>query len=215
MSKQGKFIVLEGIDGAGTTTQTQRLIKRLGAAGQPAVATREPSDGPIGTMIRQMLAKRITLPGGAPMTRETLALLFAADRLDHVAATVEPALNAGRWVISDRYAPSSLVYQGDVEANEAGAERVDYSWIAQLNSRARVPDLTIFLRIELETSLERISGRAHRDLYETREKLARLVVRYDEVIALLKAQGMPVLELDGARSLDEVEDAIWAAVSAL
>jgi dTMP kinase len=211
VESRAKFIVLEGIDGAGTTTQTQRLIARLEARGQRALSTREPTDGPIGVMIRQMLALRIVRPGGEAMTRETLALLFAADRMDHIAARIEPALERGQWVVSDRYVPSSLAYQGDVE----GGDRTDYSWVQQLNARARQPDMTIFLEIDVETSLTRIAGRAARDIYETREKIERLVKRYDEVIGLLEAAGQPVRRLDARLPLDIVEAQIAEIVDAL
>jgi dTMP kinase len=207
-----KMVVLEGIDGAGTTTQTARLMARLASAGIDAINTREPTDGPIGVMIRQMLAMRIVRPGadgGAlPMTRETLALLFAADRMDHVASKIEPALSSNRWVISDRYVPSSLAYQGDIE----DGDRVDYSWVQSLNSRAYQPDITIFLEIDIETSLARIAGRAARDIYETREKLERLIKRYDEVIKMMEAAGENVHRIDARAPLDEVERQIWTAL---
>lgn len=208
-----RFIVLEGIDGAGTTTQAALLANRLDAC----VQTREPTDGPIGVMIRQMLARRIVLPTlgtdglFAPMTRETLAALFAADRLDHVAALIEPSLARDQHVVCDRYVHSSLVYQGDVEGGS-----VDYSWILALNSRARVPDLTCFLRIDLETSLARIANRgASRDIYETREKLARLIVRYEEVMKLCEERGDTILTLDATLPIDTLHEQIWSAVQAL
>ena len=216
-SPQAHFIVLEGIDGAGTTTQTALLTGRLDHLAQRSIRTREPTDGPIGVMIRQMLARRIVLPtSGAdglqePMTRETLAALFAADRLDHVAALIEPALARGQHVVCDRYLHSSLAYQGDVE--EGG---VDYSWILALNSRARVPDLTCFLRIDLETSLSRIADRgAARDIYETREKLERLIVRYEEVMELCASRGDRVLTLDATLPIDTLHEQIWSAFQAL
>ena len=149
------------------------------------------------------------------MTRQTLALLFAADRLDHVAAVIEPALRQGSPVISDRYYHSSLAYQGDVEQGEDGSERVDYAWIEQLNARARVPDVTIFLEIDLETSLERLGERSHRDLYETREKLERLIVRYEEVMELLQGRGQPIVRLDATRTVDDLHEEIWSRVQAL
>lgn len=212
------FFVLEGLDGAGTTTQTQRLIQRFTVTGQPALATREPSDGPIGVTIRQMLSKRIGIPtadgGFKPMTRQTLALMFAADRLDHLAATVDPALEAGKVVISDRYYHSSLAYQGDVELVE-GAERVDYDWVYSLNSRARVPTMTFFLEIDVEESLRRLSHRAARDIYETREKLERLVLRYDEVMTWLAERGQPIMRLDATRPIEALHEEIWSTITRL
>lgn len=212
------FFVLEGIDGAGTTTQTAQLIARLNQEGHGALATREPSDGPIGVMIRQMLAKRIGIPtsegGFMPMTRQTLALLFAADRLDHVAATVQPALAQGSVVISDRYLHSSLAYQGDVERGEDGQERVDYDWVWSLNSRALIPTCTFFLRIEVEESLKRLKTRSRHDIYETREKLERLVQRYDEVMAWCSARGHTIITIDATEPIAQIHETIWTTISA-
>src|SRR4051794_5711725 len=99
----GKLIVLEGIDGAGTTTQAQRLGKHFGAR---VHVTREPSDGAAGILIRQILRGEYH-----PYDHTALALLFAADRLDHLKREIEPQLQKGVHVISDRYVISSLVYQ--------------------------------------------------------------------------------------------------------
>lgn len=212
------FIVLEGIDGAGTTTQTALLRDRLQADGQPAIQTFEPTNGPIGVMIRQMLSKRIVLPShtqdapSEPVTRETLAALFAADRLDHCAALIEPSIDAKNHIISDRYLHSSLAYQGDIEEGDT----VDYSWIMQLNSRAKVPDVTFFLKIDLETSLARISQRgAARDIYETREKLERLITRYDEVMEMLSTRGDHIVTIDATQSIDAIHTSIWQHISHL
>jgi dTMP kinase len=112
MSSRGLFVVLEGLDGAGTTTQCTALAERLRQAGPEVLTTREPSDGPIGTQIRQALAGRLSLPDRlAPLTAPTLALLFAADRVDHAAAEVEPALARGAVVLCDRDLLGSLAYQ--------------------------------------------------------------------------------------------------------
>src|SRR5688500_15875611 len=91
--RRGAFIVLEGLDGAGTTTQLGRLAEALRARGQRVHTTCEPSTGPIGALIRQALTGRLGLPGGrGPLDDATLALLFAADRTDHLAAEIMPAL---------------------------------------------------------------------------------------------------------------------------
>ncbi|HLL53606.1 MAG TPA: dTMP kinase, partial [Myxococcaceae bacterium] len=103
-TRPGRFFVLEGLDGAGTTTQCERLASELRSRGFRVLVTREPSDGPVGTMIRQALTGRLGMPGGnGPLAPETLALLFAADRADHLHARVRPALERGEIVISDRY----------------------------------------------------------------------------------------------------------------
>src|SRR5580704_4218459 len=102
-SKRGRLVVLEGIDGAGTTTHVARLADRLRKLRQPVRATREPSDGPVGTLVRQVLSGRIVVPGGRAPGWATMALLFAADRMDHVESEVEPVLGEGGVVLSDRY----------------------------------------------------------------------------------------------------------------
>lgn len=208
-----KFIVIEGLDGAGTTTQTGAVTEALGARGREVHATREPSDGPVGKMIREMIGLRLTLPGSTaeaprPVSRPTLALLFAADRLYHIDAEIEPALARGQWVISDRYLASSLVYQGDID----GTDAVDYDWVRTLNERARAPDLTVYLRASPELSLERLGEREERDLFETKEKLTRLARRYDEVMELLDQLGHPILTLDAGLPVETITDAILSAV---
>lgn len=208
---RGRFIVIEGLDGAGTTTQATRLCNLLRADGREAVQTAEPSTGPIGSMIRQMLARRIVDSTGAPINRESLALLFAADRLDHVASLIEPAIARGADVVSDRYYHSSFVYQGDVD----DSDEFDVAWVRTLNSRARTPDLTIFLQVPVEVSLERLGDRSQRDIYETRDKLTRLERRYDQVMDLLEAENEPILRLDARRPIDELSTVIHAAVEEL
>jgi dTMP kinase len=211
-SKISPFVVIEGLDGAGTTTQTALLVERLRSEGQPAVSTREPSDGPVGVLIRQMLSKRVVTPTAdgsvEPVGREVLALLFAADRLDHIQATVEPALSQGKAVISDRYYHSSFAYQGDVDDSDA----MDLEWVRTLNERARTPDVTFFLEASVDLCLSRIGGRASRDIYETREKLARLERRYDEVMAALEAEGERIVRLDAGRSVEELAAVIFDKV---
>lgn len=208
-----QFIVIEGLDGAGTTTQSGLLVERLQAAGQPAVLTREPSDGPVGVLIRQMLSGRVTTPSvdGAHQSvgREVLALLFAGDRLDHIRAEIEPALAAGKVVVSDRYYHSSFAYQGDVD----DSDEMDLEWVRTLNERAKTPDLTIFLEASVDLCLSRMSGRGSRDLYETREKLERLERRYDQVMGALEAEGERIVRLDAALSKGELCERIAQSVA--
>src|SRR5689334_22794688 len=153
VSKNGRFIVLEGIDGAGTTTQAARLVARLRQETKVAIrATREPSDGPIGSLVRQVLTGRIIAPGGRAPGWATMALLFAADRMDHVEAEIEPFLAEGGIVISDRYDASSLAYQS-VSSGRGGEKTVD--WIRQINKHALRPDLTIVLDLSSEVAANR------------------------------------------------------------
>ncbi|MFP4599117.1 MAG: dTMP kinase [Persicimonas sp.] len=207
------FVVIEGLDGAGTTTQTGLLVERLIAEGQPAVGTREPSDGPVGVLIRQMLSQRVVTPtadgGVEPVGREVLALLFAADRLDHIRAGVEPARAAGKAVVSDRYYHSSFAYQGDVD----DGDEMDLEWVRTLNERAITPDVTIFLEASVDLCLSRMGGRASRDIYETREKLERLERRYAQVMDALEEEGERIVRLDAGRSKDELAQEIFELVT--
>lgn len=207
-----KFVVIEGLDGAGTTTQSSRLAQRLVREGHAALLTHEPSDGPIGVMIRQMLAMRIVrqaADGPLPIDRESLALLFAADRLDHIESEIRPALKAGSYVVSDRYYHSSFVYQGDVD----GSDHFDIGWVRTLNERALKPDITFFVEADVELCLSRIEQRATRDIYESRDKLERLHTRYAQVFAELEAAGENIVRLDASRPIDALHEAIWHHVN--
>jgi dTMP kinase len=155
---RGRFIVLEGIDGAGTTTQTERLVAHLRGAGRAAAATREPTGGPVGRVLREILLGQHRCPMARPVGGSTMALLFAADRLDHLQREVEPLLAGGTDVVSDRYLLSSLAYQA-VEADRA--------WVASLARGVRRPDLTILVDLPIEVAAER------------RRRAGRPVERYD------------------------------------
>ncbi|MBP6628932.1 MAG: dTMP kinase [Kofleriaceae bacterium] len=198
------LIVLEGLDGAGTTSQAQRLATALTAAGHRVHVTREPSDGPIGRLLRAMLTGQHALEGQA-LDQSMFSLLFAADRMDHLQREVEPALAAGAIVISDRWYHSSLAYQG------TGAER---AWIRTLNQRARVPDLTLLLRVRAEVAAARrhAAGRSQ-ELFEDLAMQERVAAGYDAVMADLAAAGQPITILDGEQPLDAVTAAIVAAVT--
>lgn len=206
------FVVIEGLDGAGTTTQTRRVAEALESKGHVVDVSCEPSGGPIGSLIRQMLSLRVGIPEGdgrqRAVGRQTLALLFAADRLDHLEARIEPALGAGKIAISDRYYHSSLAYQGDVDEDDS----VDYGWVRQINARARVPDLTVFLQARTELCLSRLSSRGQRDIYESKAKLERLERRYDEVMNYLADEGQTILRLDASRPMAELTEEITLAI---
>jgi dTMP kinase len=189
------FIVLEGLDGAGTTTQAHRLVAALEAAGHKAHFTREPSDGPIGTSIRQALGGRLTRPGGRRLTPETLALLFAADRMDHLASELDDLRDRGVTVVCDRYVLSSVAYQG---------QELDPAFVRAINARAAAPDLTLFVRVSPETALARRSGRhLAEDLYERLETQRRVAAAYDNAARDFE-RAHRVAVVDGERSIDDV-----------
>src|SRR3954465_4838066 len=164
-----RLIVLEGLDGAGPTTQARRLVDPLRATGRPAHLTREPSDGPIGRLIREMLTGDHAIPGQR-IAQATFGLMFAADRLDHIQREVDPALAAGTIVVSDRWYHSSLAYQGSEE---------ERTWIAVLNRAARGPDLTFFLEVPAEVAAARrdAAGRPA-ELYDDARVQRRVAAGY-------------------------------------
>jgi dTMP kinase len=190
---RGRFIVIEGIDGAGTTTQTRRLVAWMNQrypAG--ALGTREPTGGPIGSLLREILAgAHPGVPGPA------MALLFAADRLHHVATKVEPSLASGIHVVSDRYYHSSLAYQ---------AEEAERAFVEHANSRAPHPDLTFLLRVSPERAAQRRAeaGRPT-ERYDDLALQTRIADNYDREMARL-AKTERIVIIDGEASVDEVHE---------
>lgn len=211
MSARAVFIVLEGVDGSGTTTQSKRLAHALGRLGRPALATFEPSSGPIGRFIRAVLEGRQMLPDSdTPWSAgwSTLALLFAADRLDHVDTVVGPALEANTTVVSDRYDLSSLAYQS-VTADNPGV----LPWIRELNGRARRPDLTIVLDVPFaEAKRRRESRGGSEEIFDADGLQQRLVRAYECAEELVP--GDALVHVSGVGTEDEVGARILAAVRA-
>jgi dTMP kinase len=200
--------VIEGLDGAGTTTQARLLGERLRDAGRTAHVTAEPSGGPVGALIRQVLTRRITGDEGGGFDPAALALLFAADRRDHLQVEISPKLGRGVDVISDRFTLSSLAYQGAVLG--------DMAWVQAVNREATAPDLTIFLRIRPEVALRRRRAASlDREIYEVDAFQRRVAASYDQAIARVREAGERVVELDGEAPVEAVTAAIWAEVAKL
>ncbi len=162
----GRFIVFEGIDGSGKTTQLERLYEHLSTSGHDVQTTREPSSGPCGVLLRQALRGDINLDSA------TLALLFAADRTDHM-QQIKKALQKGKIVLCDRYVLSSIAYNSDALSAE---------WILQINDAARhdlLPDLTILFDIPVDEAMARIDNRGEKkERFEEKEKLQRIRDHY-------------------------------------
>ncbi|NVJ21032.1 dTMP kinase [Myxococcus sp. AM011] len=195
-ARRGRFIVLEGLDGAGTTTQAERLASALRAEGHAVLTTREPSDGPVGTLIRQALTGRLGLPNGAgPLAPETLALLFAADRTDHLAARVLPALEEGKLVLCDRYVLSSLAYQG---------ASLPMAWVEAVNGYAVSPDLTLFVGVAPEVAAKRRAARGGAaELFEADEAQRRIAKQYLAAIRR-RAKKERIVHIDGEQGIEAV-----------
>ncbi len=192
----GTFLVLEGLDGAGTTTQLERLVQAIGG-----VPTFEPSDGPAGRLIREALAQQ------NPLSERVLPYLFAADRRDHLDRLIAPTVAEGRTVVSDRYVASSLAYQSLTAP-------VELIW--RLNRDFRAPDLTLFVDLPVAICADRVEARARaggtRDIFETRERLTEIAARYEVALALLAEHGHPIARIDGHGTVEQVHQRVMAAV---
>jgi dTMP kinase len=210
---EGLFIVIEGVDGAGTTTQVRRLAASMRAQGLPVHVTHEPSDGPIGVLVRQVLAGRVVVPGlhgGHAPRWDTMALLFAADRLDHLEAEVIPNLIDGVTVLTDRYDHSSIAYQSLL----AGGAVSEVEWVRAINGRARRPDLTVVLDVSPEVAAERRQKRGRvRDLYEEDELQAKLAAMYRDLDRFFPDDR--IVHVDGDRDEDAVASDVLRLVRAL
>lgn len=198
----GSIVAFEGIDGAGLTTQAKLLVAYLNDHGHRAMYTAEPSNGPVGQVIRQLLAAPSAL--AHPGAMRTLSLLFAADRIDHFHRVVAPALAANVTVVSDRWYHSSLAYQ------RTGVER---DWIMELNRQLRTPDVTIVLDVSPEVGLERRSGAGRpTELFHDPATQKAVVAGYRATIAELRAAGERILVVDGEASIAGVSGAVLQAV---
>ncbi len=201
----GRFVVFEGLDGAGTTTQAQLFTAWLQAHNRLVIQTAEPSKGPIGNMIRQALGSRIVQPTGERLTPQTMAALFSADRADHLACEIEPRLAAGVDVVCDRYALSSLAYQG---------MECDPEWVAALNAPYRPADLTIFLKISTTTAAKRRLSRAKTtfetaEIYETELLQKRVAEAYERAQSLRPNE--TIVFIDGEGTIEEIQAQCQAA----
>jgi len=188
--QKGWLICVEGLDKSGKTTQSRLLVEALVDMGFKAVYTSEPSSGEIGRFIkRYVLHRRRRLPAAVE------ALLFAADRVDHIEREVKPMLDEGKIVVLDRYLYSSLAYQG--------AAGLDLKWIMEINKMAPKPDLAIYLDVPVEVIMMRIQKRQRRSIMESLE--TQLKVR--EIYLKLVKEGYLLL-IDGNRSIEEVSQDI-------
>ncbi len=212
MSERGVFVVIEGIDGAGTTTQAERYAARLRAEGRAVHVTREPSTGPIGALIRQILTGKIAERSAT--SAEMMALLFAADRIDHNVAEIDPHLARGAVVLSDRYDLSSLAYQSAAAGSTSLPKPELLAWIASLNRFARRPDVTLVVDVPADVAARRRRARGGADeLYEVDALQRRLVDAYARAEELVPNDR--VVHVDGSGTADEVEALVRRALDAV
>jgi dTMP kinase len=192
MSTKGTFICIEGLDGCGKTTQAKLLAKKLGKS-HNAVYTAEPSRGNIGTYIRNSY-----LYGENRLSIVLEALLFAADRIEHVENEVIPALNKGQLVISDRYVYSSLAYQG--------AAGLSIDWIETVNEHALKPDLAVFIDVNPEAVVNRLKPeKSVMEDLETQKKVREIYLKFVKDGRLTR--------IDGGKSKNEVAEEVYNLVT--
>lgn len=198
--RKNLFIALEGIDGSGKSTQTRLLAEKLVSEGHTVYTTFEPTDSPIGSLIRNILKGRFKAD------HRTIAGLFVADRLDHLLNEVNgivKKLEEGFTVITDRYCFSSYAYQGT---------HMDMDWVIQANSMSAQilrPDINIFIDVDPEVSMERLySNRGQIELFETLENLQLVRAKYMEAFEKLKFEET-IAVVDGNRGPKEIAEDIW------
>ncbi len=191
-----RFIVFEGLDGAGTTTQTAILAQRMREHGLSVVDGSEPTDSPIGVLIRRALRREVTL---SPVA---LAYLYAADRQQHV---VDPetgilASHDAAWVLSDRYTYSSLAYQ---------TLACPFDLVLTLNERFPRPGTVIFLDTSPEVAAGRRSQRGGEELFDAMELQRSIYKNYQRAFEYAEADGTRIIRVDGNKDLQETADTIW------
>jgi len=196
----GKFIVLEGIDGSGTTTQANLLKDYLNTQGFDAIVSSEPTESEIGKLIRKSLKEEIFSFKDLHKFDQQMAILFAADRYYHIfneTNGVLALLEKEIHVLSTRYYFSSLAYNTNTVE--------DFSWIQNLNCKFPQPDVLIYIDIPVEVSLERISKRKFLEVYEHQEKLLKVSSNYQ--IILEDYAGL-LINVDGRESIEKIHQNI-------
>lgn len=201
----GRFIVFEGIDGAGTTTQQVLLAERLRLSGHDVIETREPTSGPIGSLIRRAIMKEISI-GPAEMAK-----LFAADRGHHIHNQengIAASLADGKWVICDRYIYSNLAYQA-----MAG---ITFDEVVSLNSNILVPDITILIMTSIDECMRRIHLRSTNDeLYHEKNLLTEVISLYGQAVSRHPQYSGNLIVVDGNTDIEGVSSQVWAGLADL
>lgn len=201
--KAGSLIVFEGIDGSGKSTQVQLLSKKLREQQVPFYATMEPTNSPVGSLIRQLLTGRMHADP------KVIAALFTADRLDHLLNDVDgivQMIEKGTTVIMDRYYFSSYAYQ---------SVDVPMDWVIQANALSSGilrPKVNIFLDVDVDDALERITNNRHQtELFEEKTRLIQVRERYMEAFERLQDTENVVI-VDGGQPPEDVAEKVWEIV---
>jgi dTMP kinase len=201
---RGRFITFEGGEGAGKTTQLQRLAARLKAAGREVVTTREPGGSPGAESIRDLVL-RGDADRWSPVT-ETL-LMYAARR-DHIERVISPALQRGAWVVCDRFADSTRAYQGAAGGVDMGLISAMEIYVLE----AVRPDLTLVFDLPAELGLQRAHARAGAEMRFESKGMAFHQRLRESFRAIAEAEPDRCAVIDAARTVEAVEAAVWTAV---
>ena len=194
---KGLLIALEGVDGSGTTSQRELVAAALREQGFTVHTTAEPSTGPIGKLLREILS------GETKTSPETVALLFAADRLDHLKREIVPALEQGHIVLTDRYIHSSVAYQ---------SLAMDKDWIISLNREAKLPDLAILVKVSVEVAAKRRQERGGpEELFDAIEAQRKIATAYDS--AFEQENLGPTVTIDGEANMETVTQSILGVIN--
>jgi dTMP kinase len=205
-----RFIVFEGLDGAGTTTQAARLHDHFTRNGAASFLTNEPTPEPIGAFIRRLLTGKEEGRDGTTYRPDerAMGLLFAADRVAH-SRVLNATLERGIQVVCDRYLLSSMAYQ-------TLDQRITAEWVIDVNRGCAIPDLTLFVAVPVDVCLARINARkTDPSMYETRAELEKVSANYEKMLSIYEKQFGRVVRIDGTQSVDDVHAAVRAAVSSL
>ena len=185
----GQFIVFEGPDGSGTTRQSALFVEKMRSEGQKVVLTAEPTNSPIGQEIRNLLHSD-TLP-----SPDAVQLLFCADRANHIATVVEPALRNGTTVVCDRYALSTIIY--------GKAQGISGEWLEAVNAAFPKPDMTFITLPPFDVCMQRINRRSTQDQFETEGFQRRVYELYKSV------EDPTVTFVDTTGSKKESSEFVW------
>ncbi len=201
--QKGNFIAFEGIDGSGKSTQIGLLAERLKKEGVCCYTTMEPTNAPVGSLVRQVMTGRIR------MDNKAIAALFAADRLDHLLNEVDgiaSKVEEGATVLTDRYYFSSYAYH---------SVDVPMEWVIRANEQSALilrPTVNLFIDVDPDTALERIArNRFHQELFEKKSRLVEVRENYKKAFDLLAGEEKYTV-IDGNQSREAIADNIWEAI---
>jgi dTMP kinase len=201
---RGLFVVLEGIDGSGTTTQARKLHSYLSDQGLESLLTNEPTDEPVGKLIRDALSRRITSPKTSQridFSERALCLLFAADRIEH-SGVIEDARSGGAHVVCDRYILSSIAYQ----SLDPG---ITPRRVIEINNGCSIPDVTFLLKVPVKECLSRLKSRKDAPtIYEKKEFLEGIDRNYSKTLQLYRRSFGPLVTIDGTAPEEDVHKEI-------